>query len=296
MSIIKDRMKGFTLVEMAVVVAISGLLTAGGFQLFASSNDTANYKQTQHQMSEIKESLISGYIKTGRLPCPDTGSDGIEDRNANTGACDNNGRGFLPHVTLNMANSAADAWGERFKYIVSGDNTHFFTKPTSNCSYARPVTAEATTVNIKDLTTSTESFLAKFSAFALLSTGKNGRLTNTSMTGAFTNDGGCSSLDALEQENCNNDSLLRYGVHRGDANSIVFDDLVVWMGDVELLTYLMQAGCSVSGDYNSGGGGGGSSGETTEQNPPSETQNCDWWCMLIKFIMGLLGLITGLFR
>lgn len=299
MSIIKDRMKGFTMVEMAVVLAISGLLAAGSFQLLSSSNDTAKYKETQNQMSEIKEALITDYLKMGRLPCPDTDGDGIENppNPAVDGTCTSY-RGFLPHITLNIANSSADAWGERFRYIVSADNNNFFTKVATSCNYTRPTTTPIstdTTIAIKDLNTAADSYLAQYSAFALLSTGKNGRQTNSGMTGAFTNDGGCSSLSALEQENCNNDSVLRFGAYRGDANSIVFDDQITWMGDIELLGHFMQVGCNGSVSVNVGSGTGTDT-ETSDPAPQQESNQCQgFFGMLMCILAGIIKAIIGLF-
>lgn len=69
------------------------------------------------------------------------------------------------------------------------------------------------------------------------------------MSSAFSSNGGCATLSALEQENCNNDSLLRYGTQMSDGSSVVFDDLVLWIGDIELIGYLMQVGCNVTGDF-----------------------------------------------
>jgi len=300
MSTIKnDRLRGFTMVEMAVVLAISGLLAAGSFQLLSSSNDTAKFNETKNQMSETKEALITHYLKMGRLPCPDTDGDGIENPSnpAVDGTCTNS-RGFLPHLTLNIANSATDAWGERFKYIVSADNNNFFTKVATSCNYARPTTSPIstdTTITIKDLNSVADSYLAQYSAFSLLSTGKNGRQTNSGMSGAFTNDGGCSSLSALEQENCNNDSVLRFGSFRGDANSIVFDDQITWMGDIELLGHFMQVGCNGSVSVNTGTGTGTGT-VTSNPAPQQESNQCQgFFGMLMCILAGIINAIIGLF-
>lgn len=226
---------GFTLIEVAIVLAVIGLLLAGGVNLLSGSADTAKYKHTQYDIQEIKESLITYYTQLKRLPCPDVDGDGIENPPIPTGTC-TNVRGFLPHVTLGIGGSG-DAWGERIKYIVS---PVFVTEATTTfCgSYARVV---ANQIIVQDLQ-ATPATLGEWGAFALLSTGKNGRQTNFGMTGAFTNDGGCAGLSVREQENCDTDSTLRFGNPMTDGMTVVFDDMVIWVGDMQLISQLRRAG------------------------------------------------------
>ncbi len=242
------KIRGFTLVEMAIVLTITGLLLVGGMKLMSSSSDTARYKETQNQLAEIKEALTSYYIQYGRLPCPDTDMSGAElgiENPATPAATCSSQRGYLPHVTLGLG-ASGDAWGERFKYVVSSKFTGLVTSPPAICSDANPRDTTTDKVTVQDLQTTGQT-IADFAAFALIATGKNGRQTNAGMTGAFTNDGGCSSLSTLEQENCDADSLLRYGQPRTDANTVVFDDMVVWGSDVQLINQFKKSGgCSLA--------------------------------------------------
>jgi hypothetical protein len=68
------------------------------------------------------------------------------------------------------------------------------------------------------------------------------------MTGAFTGDGGCASLDAREKANCsvsNSPTILRYGTQLTDGSTVTFDDMVLWVGDMQLISVLRQSGgCS----------------------------------------------------
>lgn len=233
------KFRGFTLVEVAIVLLIVGLLLAGGVNLLSGSADTAKYKQTQNELQEVKEALITYYTQLKRLPCPDTDGDGIENA-LPTGSCASV-RGFLPHVTLGVGGNH-DAWGERIKYVVSGDGNSFFTTQATNCSYSRPSSATPTSVRIQDLDIVSTTYVAEFAAFALVSTGKNGRQTNSGMTGAFTNDGGCVGLTVREQENCDADSTLRFGTEMSGGSEIVFDDMVVWVGDYQLISQLRKTG------------------------------------------------------
>lgn len=239
---------GFTLVEMAIVLSIVGLLLAGGMSLLSSSSDTARYKETQNQMAEVKEALTSYYIQFGRLPCPDTDSSGaefgIENPVIPAAKCDSQ-RGYLPHVTLGLG-ASGDAWGERFKYVVSPKFTALVTSPPAICNDTNPRNFTADKIIVQDLQNTGQS-IAEYPAFALISTGKNGRQTNSASTGAFDNTGGCSSLSDLEQENCDADAVLRSGQPRMDANSIVFDDLVVWASDVALINQFKKSGgCNIA--------------------------------------------------
>jgi prepilin-type N-terminal cleavage/methylation domain-containing protein len=229
--------QGFTLVEIAIVLVIVGLLLGGGITLLSSASDTSRYKETQNTMQDIKDALVTYSVVNRHLPCPDTDmpADGIENPPVWTGVCANN-RGFLPFATLGIGGNG-DAWGEQIKYIVSPP---FAASAALNfcTTYSVPPNGRNTAANqvtIQDLQVA-PAVLGDWAAFALVSTGKNGRQTNAGMAGSFTNDGGCLALDAREQENCDTDSVLRYGNQMTDGTSVTFDDIVVWVGDYQLMS------------------------------------------------------------
>lgn len=239
-----SRQKGFTLIEASIALVVVGLLIMGGVKLMTSSSDVSRYKSTEQQLLEIQQGLTSYYTQFRRLPCPDVGADGMED--SISGGCSSN-RGFLPHVTLGMGGNG-DAWGERFKYVISPKFVLPDATPPTICYSAtmREVTGK---VSIYDLTVPLPTAgpnITDFAAFAVLSTGKNGPQTNAGMTGAFTNNGGCTSVNERERENCNDDSVLRTGTAMMDGNSVIFDDMLVWIGDMQLVSLLRQTGaCDV---------------------------------------------------
>ena len=72
--------KGFTLVEMAIVMLIVALLLGGLVPTLSSQVDQRHASETSKQLDEIQQALIGYAIIYGRLPCPasDT-SNGMED-------------------------------------------------------------------------------------------------------------------------------------------------------------------------------------------------------------------------
>jgi prepilin-type N-terminal cleavage/methylation domain-containing protein len=106
---------GFTLVEMAVVLAIVGLMLGGLLVPISAQMDQKNYSKTQQDMGEIREALIGYGLSHGYLPCPAISfSDGAEDRKAD-GTC-NTRAGFLPWAELGVPK--LDSWGHLYRYSV----------------------------------------------------------------------------------------------------------------------------------------------------------------------------------
>ena len=62
--------RGFTLIEMAIVLMIVGLLLGGMLVPLSAQMDQRNISDTQKSLSEIKEALIGYAMANGRLPCP----------------------------------------------------------------------------------------------------------------------------------------------------------------------------------------------------------------------------------
>ncbi|NOX26204.1 MAG: LamG domain-containing protein [Deltaproteobacteria bacterium] len=118
---IKNR--GFTLVEMAIVLIIIGIVISAMITVLPSLIASAKARKTKAIMEKIDYS-VRGYIgATHHLPCPDTDNDGWENRNDN--ALSGNPSddtcasyvGKLPFLTLGMADGN-DAWNNVPKFGV----------------------------------------------------------------------------------------------------------------------------------------------------------------------------------
>lgn len=129
---IKYSARGFTLIEIAIVLFIVGLLIAGLLGPLETQLEARDRNATIETMDEILEILYGFAITNGRLPCPDVTGDGRADpvfdpNNATTANCNGNDEGFLPWVDLGSARG--DAWGNRFRYRVTRPD---FTLPDSD--------------------------------------------------------------------------------------------------------------------------------------------------------------------
>ena len=118
------KVRGFTLVELAVVIAIVALLLGALLVPLATQFQARNVKETRASLKEIKESLLGYAMTQGRLPCPDTDATPDGQENAPCGVWPQSVEGFLPYNDLGVP--ATDAWGRIFRYAVTSE----FTKQT----------------------------------------------------------------------------------------------------------------------------------------------------------------------
>jgi prepilin-type N-terminal cleavage/methylation domain-containing protein len=140
------RPSGFTLVELAVVLAIVGFLLGSLLYTLSAQTETRNFSGTQRRLEEARELLLAYAVANGRLPCPATctnppacsaGSNGAESVAAAAatgtgGSCSVYYNGYLPAATLgfNPTDStglAIDGWGNRIRYAVSRTSLPHFT-------------------------------------------------------------------------------------------------------------------------------------------------------------------------
>lgn len=117
---IKKKSQGFTLVELAIVLVIFGLLIAAFITPLMAQREFQGRRETQGLLNESKEALIGYAIVNRYLPCPDTKAipNGIESRDIATGKCvgGNVDEGILPWNTLGI--QPLDAWQHYFRYRV----------------------------------------------------------------------------------------------------------------------------------------------------------------------------------
>jgi prepilin-type N-terminal cleavage/methylation domain-containing protein len=114
---------GFTLVELAVVIFLVGLLASLGLSALNAQMASAAISATKKKQETIKDALISYLGQNKRLPCPAINNDGEEKRD-NTAIAGNwdckADFGIVPYATLGLPkNAALDGWENFFSYAVA---------------------------------------------------------------------------------------------------------------------------------------------------------------------------------
>jgi prepilin-type N-terminal cleavage/methylation domain-containing protein len=128
---------GFTLVELAVVLAIVGLLLGSLMFTLSAQTEQRSFEDTRRRLEQARELILAYAIVHGRLPCPATmGNNGMEKIQApgpgSGGTCAASYNGYLPGAMIGYANTDADGigidgWGNRIRYAVSKTSEPHFT-------------------------------------------------------------------------------------------------------------------------------------------------------------------------
>jgi len=128
----EQRCSGFTLVEMAIVMVIVGLMLGGLMMSLAQTRENTRRSDAQGQLEEISDALYGFAQARGRLPCPATpGSGGVE-APAGGGNCSRQ-HGFVPAASLGLSGPVngdgllLDPWNSPYRYSVTNANSWAFT-------------------------------------------------------------------------------------------------------------------------------------------------------------------------
>lgn len=135
--------RGFSLVELAVVLVIVGLLASGLMLSLSTQRESATTQEAQRQLENIREALIGFALANGRLPCPAAANLANTDANAGRENCTSQ-HGVIPWVTLGLPES--DPWGNRFTYYAHS----LFTAPVPAGALAAFTLDTAGNAAIKD--------------------------------------------------------------------------------------------------------------------------------------------------
>jgi len=230
------KQAGFTLVEIAIVLVIVGIILGGLLASLAAQVDQRDYSQTRQSMEEIREALMGYALSHGYLPCPAISStNGAEDRVVATGACTNR-VGFLPWAELGVKKT--DGWNHLYRYSVTPAYSNSITTIMLSPTTARDITIQ---------TRSSTGVLINLSntndiPVAVVSHGKNGY-------GATSNDG-VLIIDTSannDDEKTNNTGVGTVLVAREFGNDKTttfgeYDDIVVWLSPNVYLSKMVTVG------------------------------------------------------
>jgi prepilin-type N-terminal cleavage/methylation domain-containing protein len=256
--------QGFTLIELAIVLFIAGLILAGALGPLATQIEQRERQSTQEILVEIRENLIGYALANGHLPCPDCpdntiGScgtvetalgadkinDGIEDGTDDPVSTASNDRsatpfeqcatevGNLPWATLGVAEN--DAWGAHFIYRVTEDfadnidGTGSCTNTTLNVSFCLDSGNDAD-IDVED---ANGNAVAQDLPVVVVSIGRN-------------SDEAFADLSAEEKENQDNyngspaDTTFVSADYSRQAGS-EFDDILIWVSPSVLMYQMVSA-------------------------------------------------------
>lgn len=249
--------KGFSLIEMAIVLFIVALLLGGLLPTVSSQLEQQRKSETRKQLDEIQQALIGYAVIYGRLPCPAIdSSDGNEKFDATgtpiNGQCSTFYNGFVPAATLGIPTGvdiqgkkgfAVDAWGNRIRYAVShatiGSSIHAFTSTDGMKTATLFSLANTTLIYVcasSSIITTTNCGAGATAAIKLTdnapalvySLGRNGATTPT-------------GADEIKNTDDNNVFVSHELTGIGAANG-EFDDMVVWLTSGILINRMVTAG------------------------------------------------------
>ncbi len=216
--------RGFTLVELAISLAVIALLLGMMIVPLNTQVDQQRISDTQRQLNVVTEALIGFAVANGRLPCPATPTSadtaagaGLE---AKAGSACTLTEGVVPWTTLGI--NETDAWGRRFTYHI----TPLFADD--------PVAGMQSSFTLADngaiTVTNGSVAIGTNVAAVVVSHGKNG-------LGAYQPDGTRLALgtgDELENANGDNTFVSR-------TNAPDFDDLAAWLSPAVLKARMVAA-------------------------------------------------------
>jgi prepilin-type N-terminal cleavage/methylation domain-containing protein len=234
--------KGFTLVEMAVVLVIGATLLTAGLKVLSAQLENANYTKTKNKLDVIKDALTTYLAANNHLPCPYsdfTKIPGVENRvGAITTACTST-YGVVPYQTLQLAQEAAlDGWENYISYQISTAPANADWSLTSNFKVG---SVGSIKVSTRDSSSSAAVVDANLAAVVLVSHGKNGGGAYTVKGTKYSDSPGTDEVANASLVTAAN-TFYRRGFSDDSAGGGAFDDMVLSILPNDLITPLAKQG------------------------------------------------------
>ena len=274
-----NREAGFTLVELAVVIVIIGLLATMGLSALNVQQANAAVSATKKNQDTIKDAL-TGYLgRKKRLPCPAVDTSGGLDSTTRNGVPPLNCKtyfGLVPYLELGLPRSVAlDGWEHFISYAVSPTWVTTYNSAIPPIPGGNTTNTSVNAFNVGNVGTITVNTRIPASlnpptviangaspygqsppgaVIALISNGLNG-------AGAYTAKGTQQTAPSGSDETANAiaqtplplaglslSTLFQREFTDQDAGYGTFDDVVLWLSPNDLLTPLIKDGSMKSAD------------------------------------------------
>ena len=243
-----QRQHGFTLIELAIVLVIIGVLIGSFLGTLGARIDTTRRAEAAEDLEIIKKAILGYAISSGGpfLPCPctsdcDTDPDsppnpvGLENRTG--GACTAGAgagyQGFLPWGTLGLKPS--DSWNTLYGYWVD--------PAFSNSGSAFDV-ADTGTGRIRTRSPDgTATPLVANNVVAVVFTHGKNAYGGLSVDGVARPVVPAANVDELDNTDTNSSFISRTPSPAGATTAGgEFDDIVLWISDYEIKARMVEAG------------------------------------------------------
>lgn len=249
----QSAVKGFTLIELAVVLVIVVILSVGLFSGINAQIQTTKLLESRTQTERIKQSLAQ-FIQINQFaPCPDTNGDGLESRAINQPTCLSS-VGAVPFIDLGLTEAKIkDAWGNKIRYAVNRQATDsaFICDSDHSASYfcnqkvpafnreltpaikgsigAGNYTVCGESTNSCSAATSSENLLASGVSIVLVAYNQDGQATLLN----------CAAAQGASAQNCNMDGYY-HQARISSKSDAFFDDYIVTLSGYEIKKWVFQ--------------------------------------------------------
>lgn len=243
---------GFSLVELAIVIAILGLVFVGFSKGVGVFYHTSTLTESEEKLADIKDQLMNYAVVNKHLPCPDTNNNGRENRAGGLGSACSAEIGSLPYLDIGLKfEDVQDPWLNNIRYAVNqnADNGGLICDKRESasmfCNQGRTTrtpwfTLTDTPPFSTDEGNGNYTVCNQTTSNCDGSSGANEIETNTAVAVlvAFNKDGAttlanCGAQSTANQENCDTDEYYHQAIP-SNVNANFFDDKILFISGYEV--------------------------------------------------------------